>query len=282
MRNLRPTPMIDPAANNLSTPDVLHGRREIDALYTSLDEALAQLHQRRLDEKLCAKVFDFHSQCRPTFLQSEPWAFFGRYILTPNREFEQFLEVVKSSRLSPFCTETADDIFCRINADKRRLCRPVFETKPDVFRGLHIMDNSSPMAGSRLKELRLKNGMSMPMFHRALMDYAFPEFGSNIIDYSTWFSAARRKDTYLHYLSLFICDGILFENFLADDVEELRFTRERVTPSFASAIELFGVRPLIVSLLPRETEGDDYWRSHSGELYAHAVDLLRQRHDSKF
>jgi hypothetical protein len=259
-------------------PPFDNARAEIDALYTPLDEALAQLRERRVDEKLRMVVEQFHSACLPTFLRSKPCAFLGRYLVTPNREFEQFVLIAKASGLAPLCAEATEDIFHGRNREKRRLCRPTFEIRPSSFRGLHIMDGSGRMDGTKLGKLRLPNGMTLPAFHRALLDYAFHNFARHVIDYSQWFSEARREEFYyLHYLALFIRDGILFENFLADDPEELRFARERVIPSFAKAVELFGVRPLIVPLLPRESESHERWRCHGGALYEPARRLLAQK-----
>ena len=120
------------------------------------------------------------------------------------------------------------------------------------------------------------NGMSLPEFHHALLCRAFPGFERHLRDYSRWFCAVRQNEnSYLHYLALFVCDGILFENFIATDPEERRFACERMLPSFAKALETFGVKPLIVPLLPPDTEDDEYWRSHSGALHPIARNLLR-------
>lgn len=263
----------------LPVPPADSARAEIDTLYTPLDEALAQLPERRANENLRVAVTEFHRACPTTFLRGEPLAFLGRYIQTPNREFERFVTIAKATGLSPFCGETPGDIFCGNNRDKCCLLRPAFEMRPNHLRGLHIMDGSGLMSGKKLNEIRLKNGMGLSMFHHALHSTAFPEFRRKIVDFSEMFSAVRREEAYyFHYLALFVRDGILFENFLADDAEELRFARERVLPSFARAVELFGVRPLIVPLLPRESEGDDRWRCHDGALYPHALNLLRQPH----
>lgn len=152
----------------------------------------------------------------------------------------------------------------------------MFEVRPNHFRGLRMMDLGSS-DGKRLCDLRLQNGMPLHEFHHALLQFAFPELELILLNYSDWFTAACRPDFfYLHFLALFIRDGILFENFLPADSEELRFARERVIPSFTRAIELFGVKPLIVPLLPRDKESFadcERWDSYAGELLPEALRL---------
>jgi hypothetical protein len=267
---LQPTPVAPPSDT---------ARAEIDALYTPRDEALAQLRERREDEKLRAAVEEFHRPCPPTFLRREPGAFLFRNIVTPNREFARFVATVNQTDLSPMGLEFTDDRFRASNPEKHRRCRPSFEIVPDRFRGLHLMDGS-PLEGRKLGELKLKNGTALPQFHRALMRHTFPEFVRHQVDISRWFSEARRdKFYYLHYLALFIRDGILFENFLAADPEELRFAREHVIPSFTRAVELFSVRPLIVPLVPLDKESFadcERWRSYAGDLLPEAQRLSQK------
>jgi hypothetical protein len=270
--------MNQPAADNSHAHAGFQNRREIDTLYTPLDEALAQLRERRADERLRATVNEFQRICPPAFLCHDARAFFVRHVVTPNREFELFASTTATIGLPPLCLEYTADFLSTRNAEKCRLCHPVFEVRPHHFRGLRVL-NFGQSDGQRLCDLRLSSGVSLPEFHHALLHRAVPGISGSLHDFSSWFSTVCRQDHYyLHYLALFIRDGILFENFLADDPEELRFARERVIPSFTRAVELFGVRPLIVPLLPRESECDDRWRSHDGALYSHAVNLLRQRH----
>jgi hypothetical protein len=262
-----------------AAPSADTARAEIDALYTPLDEALAQLHQRRADEKIRVAVTEFQRACPPTFLPSESCAIFSRCVITPNREFELFVSMAKATGLVPLCLEYTEDILCARNSEKYCLCRPAFEVRPDHFRGLRVI-NFGQMEGQRLCDMRLASGMTLPEFHHALLNRGAPEINGHLKDFWPWFSVARRHEFYyLHYLALFLRDGILFENFLADDPEELRFARERVIPSFAKAVELFGVRPLIVPLLPRDKESFidcERWRSYAGALFPEALRLSRK------
>jgi len=258
-------------------PEIVEVRKAIDTLYTPLGKALELLCQRRGDEKLRTAVADFHRAYPPDFLPDVPCAFWTRHISTPNREFELFVSTASATGLRPLCLEYTEDIFVVQNRDKYRLCRPFFEVRPHHFRGLSIM-GATGLHGQRLCDLRLMNGMPLLEFHHALLGCAFPDFDKHLRDYSRWLTTARRNgDFYLHYLALFICDGILFENFIATDPEERRFARERMLPSVGKALENFGVKPLIVQLLPSETEHDEHWRSHSGALHPVALNLVQKQ-----
>ncbi len=90
-------------------------------------------------------------------------------------------------------------------------------------------------------------------------------------------TAGRISPRYLHYLSLSIVHGLLFDNFIAEDPEELRFIEERVMPSFTRAVEIFGVKPLIVRLFSPEEEKDSWIWQYPGEHYEKAFEMLRGR-----
>lgn len=253
--------------------EIAEARNAIDALYTPLDEALELLRERRADENLRAAVADFHRIHPPDFLPDVPCAFWFRHISTPNHEFELFASTTNATGMQPICFEYSNDIFVAYNRDKYRLCRPLFKAPNHNYSPR--ITNICEIGGQRLCDITLSNGVSLLEFHHAMLDEAFPGFEHNLRDFSLWFSSARRNGyAYLHYLALFVWNGILFENFIAADPGERRFARERVVPSYAKAIEIFGVKPLIVRLLPADTENDEHWRAHPGALHSVALDLL--------
>lgn len=93
-----------------------------------------------------------------------------------------------------------------------------------------------------------------------MLDDVAPGLSKNIVDITKWFNDTRYESEYyyLYYLALFICHGVLFENFLTNK-EELEFTKYKVLPSFNKLSEMFGVKPLIVPVVPVEEETDQYW-----------------------
>jgi len=85
-------------------------------------------------------------------------------------------------------------------------------------------------------------------------------FKVDIFDNSQWLIKKGHKpaDYYPYCLALFICHGILFENFSADEKEK-HFTNEVILPAMNKVKEHFGVKPLIVQLVPQHEISDRYW-----------------------
>jgi hypothetical protein len=254
---------------------------EFDILYTSLEEAVEELAHRRADSELCAQVAEFQKGLMPPFLSSEPQAVICRAVFTPNYELATFVESACFAGLKPLLLEFSQHIFVSQNRSKLNLCRPIFELRPDHTRGLRVASNYGQSDGVRMASMGTLNGQSLAEFHHALMHLAYPRISQKIFDVSSWLTTARKAEgeyPYLHYLACFIRDGILFENFTFDDEQERQFTRERVLPSFHRAMEIFGVKPLIVPLVPREREAESRWGWHLGILYRPACRLLQRHH----
>jgi len=250
---------------------------EIAALYTPLTEAVEELERRRNNTDLRARIDNFHHSCFPTFMSAEPVGLLNRSIMTPNHEFDRFLSLLAGTKLVPLLVEFHQDVLVTYNPDKYRLGRQAFAITPDIARGMRVVDWKSfeGKPPPRISDVRTRNGLRLVDYHHALLETAYPGSEKHLVDFSSWFMEARRGEFYyLRYLALFIYHGILFENFVVKDESELRFTLEKVVPSFKKAVELFGVRPLIVPILPAETEHGDYWRSLPATLYPRACELL--------
>ena len=72
---------------------------------------------------------------------------------------------------------------------------------------------------------------------------------------------------YTNFILLFICHGILFENFLFCG-DEGEFTKNILLPAFNKAHDLAGIKPLIVPIPPMdsEIEEDIHWHSYSEKI----------------
>jgi hypothetical protein len=249
----------------------------LDAVYTSLDDALAELQRRRNDSALCGRVMELHASLPPTFLPDKPLAVFFRTILSPTHELAWFLKAIEGTGLEPLLLEYGKDRYVSCNRDKYRLCRLSFTDEHGVIGLQAVKLGSIEGQRVRLEEIRTKNRAPLRALHHTLLQTEHPHLASHVVDFSEWFSAACKLDSYyFRYLSLFITHGILFENFLQTDEKELMFAQERVLPSFEAVTNHFGVRPLIVPLLPFETEGSDYWRSLPSSLYPAACAFLKR------
>ncbi len=88
-----------------------------------------------------------------------------------------------------------------------------------------------------------------------------------VFDATDWYRRNGNKSLshYKPFLALFICHGVLFENFLTEG-KERDFTFNVVLPAFKTVEQLFGMKPLIVRLLPRESEADKKWMWYPGHL----------------
>ena len=240
-------------------------------LYTPLEEAVAELHRRRADKALCRLVEDHRRQHPPTFLNGEPVAILWRTVITPGREFSRFMALAQESGLRPLCLELLRDKFTSLNPDKHMLGMMRFSRHGGSSR-LRVVEFNT-MDGLPFNEVRCMNGQSLVDFHHQLLNRVSP--GTVPVDISTWFREGSRQELYyLEYLSLFITSGILFENFFLDDAEERRFAEERMFPSLARVVEMYGVKPLIVRLFTPEEEREQWLWHYPGELYSVAKELL--------
>ena len=251
--------------------EILQAGIRSERLYTSLDEAVAELHRRRADKALCCAVEENRRHHPPTFLKCDPVAVLWRNVITPGFEFMRFKALAQQSGLRPLCLEYRSDKFVSKNPDKHMLGVMRFRLLGSARR-LRIVDFST-IEKLALDEVRCKNGLSLVDFHHQLLERACP--GTVPVDISSWFREASRQELYyLNYLSLFITSGILFENFFLDDAEERRFADERLFPSLARVVEIYGVKPLIVRLFTAEEESEPWLWQYPGELYPVAKELL--------
>lgn len=95
-------------------------------------------------------------------------------------------------------------------------------------------------------------------------------------DASSWLRRNGKSilELYPKYLALFVCHGVLFEDFITNEEEE-EFFYSVVYPSFEKLKNLFGVKPLIVSLLTSEnTAIDKYWFCYSEEIEQEVIRCL--------
>lgn len=195
-------------------------------LYTSLEEAVVELHRRRADRALCDAVAKFHRVHPPEFLDGGPNAFFVRPVFSADLELERFSTLSQLAGLLPLCLEVSRDRFYSFNREKYRRGKLTF-CWPNRSRALRVIDFQCN--GKQFDEIPSLNGCSLVEFHHRLLMHAHPELASRVRDASDWiFTASQIFPRYLHLLSLAITDGILFENFFMDDPEERRFMEERI------------------------------------------------------
>lgn len=238
-------------------------------VYTPIVEILAELEKRKNNRLLAQKVKEFWGEI-PNFLKSENarHAFFSRPIITPNTELKYLLDIIPLFGLSPFFLEYPSKFVLR-NQDKRSLAELCFikdfDKNPRAKRECLRIVDFKKWEGKNLTDVETIWGENLRSFHRTLLFDEVPEVVNNIVDFSEWFNIARQENGfyYLKFLSLFIRNGVLFENFLGNDADENSFFQEKVAPSFKKATEIFGVKPLIFPLLPIRDEKNAVWLAYS-------------------
>jgi hypothetical protein len=236
-------------------------------VYTPLSEALRILEERQNDSVLIAKidkllngdvpeVFKKHLKCAVQF----------RQIATPNNDCLNFLNITKDFGLTPIFMEYHSDKFSSNNSFKRSLGQlhiqgPV--NKQDEFRieKISIMDFNKHN-GKILKNVTTHWNEPLIDFHRRLFNICkLEDQACNFYDTSEWVSdhGSTPEEYYKQFFLLFICFGILFENFTTEEDEGGDFSKNVILPAINEVFKLTGVKPLIVPIPPMDMENDNYW-----------------------
>lgn len=227
-----------------------------------------EINRRHGDKELKQKLEEFWGENKPDFLdEAGPRSVLSKVLITPNREFEYFLDISRDIGLKTSFWEYHSGKFVGRNQEKRHLGKLFFYHGLGKNNG-HIIDHKNIVdfnteEGNRISDVKTLNGKSLVEFHHDILKKRFPDEAFRIKDISEWFDKVRNLDEYyVYYLSLFIRDHILFENFLYNEEEESKFTINKFLPSFEKVTKIFGVKPLIVPLLPHEHEKSNLWFSY--------------------
>lgn len=250
--------------------DVL--RKKVNEIYTPLSVAKEEIWRRWNNKELRKKVEDFLGGDMPEVFKKEPRAVLTRYIITPNYEFFYFLDLANLIGLNHVCFEYSNDKFVAKNPDKYNLCKMIFNSGHGKHNGIKLENinivNFNKNEGKKLTKIKTIWNENLIDFHHKILYRSVSGLEKRIFDVSEWFNSKRNKDKnyyYLYYLALFLCHGVLFENFLLNK-NETEFTSKKVLPSFNELEKIFRIRPLIVPLEPRNNELACSWRHYSKNI----------------
>jgi hypothetical protein len=219
-------------------------------IYTSVEDAADEIARRSKDNALKREVEKF-VKLVPEPMRVQPRAWLDRYIASPDHEAFQFLDKARRANLKPLFVESLGDRFHRENTDKMCLAEMVFldEGSENIKKKQVINIKRSHMKA--FTAIKTSWGTNFVEFHHAL----FAQFMSDVETYdaSDWFHTQGKnaKEYYPGMLALFVCHGILFEDFITN-ADEQRFANEVVFPAFDSVEKRFGLRPLISRLYTDE------------------------------
>lgn len=193
--------------------------------YIHIENAKEEIWRRWNDNALRQEVETFLGEV-PSVFRKEPKAVLFRQLMTPNYECIHFFDLARDLKLHPLGWEYLEDIFLTINKDKAYLGKMGFMNQPINGNGVRY---------SRVIRL-------------------------NEFDASQWYASkgGKAKEYYQYFIALFLCHGILFENFITDE-REREFTRLVVKPSIEKIEKRFGVKPLIVQLTVKKGLNERYY-----------------------
>jgi hypothetical protein len=245
-----------------------NNKEEFDKfIYTPIEEAIEELEKRRKDKRLERKVAEFLEGNIPEpFIKKERFVL-ARHLITPNYEVSRFLFIADAFDFDPLFFEYLDDKLIYRNPWKYSLGKiPFYSGRAKngsmKVKKVSIIDFDSSH-GKKISSVTTKWGQSLAEFHHEFFNHRFPRFHDSIFNASDWYLSNGGKSAYYYekFLALFIRHGILFENFLTDDTE-LEFTKNIILPAIINISARFGLKPIIVSLVPADVECDGFWYCH--------------------
>jgi len=245
---------------------------DTDEIYTPLEEAKREIVRRWNDKELKKKVEKFLGGDIPKFLKNEPRAAFVRDVISPNNELFYFLDIADLIGLKPVFIEYGIGKFVAKNLNKYHLCNMYFYHGLDKKGGYKIdhtrIVDFNKMEGKNFNKIKTIWNDKFIDFHHNLLQKAIPDIDINdIVDFSKWFDKHKGKggSYYLDYLALFLCHGVLFDNFILDNGER-EFTQKKILPSLRKLTKIFGIKPLVVPITSIETDCDLWSWLYPGDV----------------
>ena len=244
---------------------------DIKDIYTPLSVAKKEIWKRWNDKALRKKVEDFLGGDVPKTLRNKPKAVLARHVASPNNEFVRFLDLSKIIDLEPACLEYLGDKFRAENQDKYYLGKLFFCNglgKKWGEKTIVIKDiNFNESEGKKFSKIKTIWGEDFVSFHHRLLKGIIKNYKKLISDESKWVKKNGKTPSlfYEKFMALFICFGVLFEDYL-ENKNEKEFTNKIVLPTFKRIYDQFGMKPLIVKIYPSENENDLFWRYYPKEI----------------
>jgi hypothetical protein len=229
----------------------------VEDIYTPLSVAKEEIWRRWNNKELRRKVEEFLGDEFPEILSEEPKSVLFRFIATPNFEFRRFFDLSQMINLNPVYAEFLDDKFCTRNQDKMCLGKIVISNGENKKKKNII--NFQDSDNKKFSSIEILGGKKMVDFHHEIFSKLFKDVQNfDVSRFKT--NGETPKDVYVKFLSLFLCNGVLFENYISKDAGyEKEFTNTVVLPAIREVFERFNVMPLIVPLLPISAEDQIDW-----------------------
>ncbi len=243
-----------------------------ETIYTTLSDAIKILEERQKDPKIIKKIEELLKGDIP-----EPLNKIGKYginekqVATPSYDTKWFIDLTQNNGLLPVFFEYHSDKFTSNNHFKHSLGQLRIHDNHNDKKGDNIEEkitivDFNKYNGKPLCEVNTLWGEPLILFHKRLFEACDYKINDIIFsDFSGWLkrNGGSAEKYYEKDLLLYICHGILFENFLMTDDTEGNFTRNIFLPAFEKVIKLTGLKPLIVPIPPMDNEEDSHWISYN-------------------
>jgi hypothetical protein len=242
-------------------------------VYTPLSEALRLLEERQKDEELMAKVKKLLKDEIPEiFEENKKYAVQFRQVATPNNECVHFLKISQDNELKPVFFEYHDDKFTSNNEFKHSLGQLRVQGQVNKA-GFFPLEKITIVDFNKFNGLPLMDVMTLWNeklidFHRRVFDlYGYKKEDFHFYDASNWFKkkGGKASEYYFHFFLIFVCHGILFENFLTEG-DDGEFSKNIVLPAIDRIVNELGIKPLIVPIGPLDIELDNHWIAYDKNI----------------
>lgn len=241
---------------------------DITHIYTKLSEAKEEVWRRWNDKELRKKVEEFLGDEMPDVFKDGPKAVLFRFLATPNFEFRLFSDMNSDMGLEVVFFEFLKDKFCTRNQDKVHLGKLKFYERINgseaIIKQNRILDLQK-CEGEMMCNVVTDWGENLIDFHHRIF---FKNHNAELFDVSNFKKNGESAgEVYEKVFSLFICFGVLYENyFVKTSKEEYCFVDNVIKPSFEKVKNHFNIKPLIVPLIGPDVEGDLFWQFYPEEI----------------
>jgi hypothetical protein len=192
---------------------------------------------------------------------NKPLGVLSRSIASPNYEQLHFLHICRKYNLQPVILEY-NGKFVTFNKEKFYSARMHFsETPTDPTTHKQDLIYINENQGKNMHDISTKWGEKLIDFHHSLFKQIDNVDTPIIINFTDWFNSVRYLDKkyYFYFLSLFLKNAVLFDNYDLGDKREFDFTVEKIIPSLNEVVDQFQCKPLIFPLVPFEQEENYAW-----------------------
>lgn len=248
---------------------------DLSSLMLSPLDAVREIERRQRDPTLRKKVEDYLRGDIPDYFRDGPILYLARHIATPNFETLRFKYLMESLNMKTVVGQDTKDLFVSGNRAKKALCklsicRGISQkngTLNERFENISIVDfNVSD--GKQFDVITTFWGERLIDFHARLFSRFMREKVENPDD-AAWIDRHHRGNLlehYKHFLALFVTHGVLFEDYVMEDKHEARFVENILRPACCFIEQRFGLRPIIVPLVPKTFESNRFWISYPDEV----------------